>query len=79
MSGDMALAAAAQDVLREVRAERDMALRYLAAALDACEYADSEGFQWPMDPFGEVALAFSDPAHARAIITQAIKAQTEAA
>jgi hypothetical protein len=65
----MALAAAAQDVLREVRQERNLALRYLAAAFAACDYAHSEGFEWPMDPFGEVALAFADPAEALQRIT----------
>jgi hypothetical protein len=34
----------------------------LAAAYDALDFAHSEGFEWPIDPFSDVAIAFADPA-----------------
>ena len=35
-------------------------LRHYAALLDAVDYAHSEGFEWPADPFGPAALAFAN-------------------
>jgi hypothetical protein len=38
----------------------DQLLRCYAAACDALDFAHSEGFEWPHDPFGEIAFAFAD-------------------
>lgn len=38
----------------------DLLSRY-AAACDALDFAHSEGFEWPVDPFSSTAIAFADP------------------
>lgn len=38
----------------------ERAVRLYAAAYDACEYAHSEGFEWPVDPFSGLALTFAN-------------------
>lgn len=45
--------------------EYDWLLRNYAAAVDALDFAHSDGFEWPHDPFGEVALVFADIDNAR--------------
>ena len=39
----------------------DRLARKYVAAVDALSYADSEGFEWPIDPQEGIALAFADP------------------
>ncbi len=64
MSADARLIAAAPDLARDNIALREalatLARKY-AAAWAALDFAHSEGFEWPTDPFGPEALAFADP------------------
>jgi hypothetical protein len=50
-------------------------LRYFAAACDALDYAHAEGFEWPIDPFGDAALAFADVEGAVERLAQGTEAQ----
>ena len=48
------------EVLLTAAATVEELVRRYAAAVDALDYAHSEGFQWPVDPFCDAALAFAD-------------------
>jgi hypothetical protein len=51
---------AAEAISSLLNALTSLSRKYAAAEM-ALDYAHSEGFEWPSDPFGEVALAFADP------------------